>query len=230
MGHVGGLQTLVHLAEIAKLPNLIRSTATSGLPPLSDTQTLKLRLLSLLTIASTRTTSADLTYSSLAARLGLSSPIDLEHLITQAIYSNLLTATLNPAAQTVVITSVSPLRDLAPGSISTMTAELSAWSQRCDSVLSELEVEIARVKANAAKRRREEVRVEKQVKGVLEAEKGAMAGRATRGALGLRGQDDDDDDDEMEIDGGPLGGKRKGGAGGTIGSMLGRFSGRSGGR
>ena len=211
---------------------MIHSVATPNLPTLSDAQTLKLRLLSLLTIASSKTTSADLTYSSLASRLGLSSPIDLEHLVTQAIYSNLLAATLNPAAQTVVITSVSPLRDLAPGSISAMTAELSAWSQRCDSVLSELEAEIARVRANAAKRRKEEVRGEKQVKGVLEAEKGAgqgMLGRATRGALGSRGQDDDDDD-EMEIDGGPMGGKRKGGAGGTIGSMLGRFSGRSGGR
>ena len=109
-------------------------------------------------------------------------------------------------------------------------AELGAWSQRCDSVLGELEAEIAKVKANAAKRRREELRVEKQVKGVLEAEKGpgqSILGRGhnTRGTL--RGQDDDDDD-EMDIDGGM--GKRKGGTGGTLQGIMGKFSGRSGGR
>jgi COP9 signalosome complex subunit 7 len=147
-----------------------------------------------------------------------------------------MTATLNPAAQTVVITSVSPLRDLAPGSVETMMAELGAWSQRCDSVLSELEAEIAKVKANAAKRRREELRVEKQVKGVMEAEKGGTAGMSSRGGHNTRGatrgyQDDDDDDDAMDVDGGlGLGGKKKGGAGAAINSMLGRFSGRTGGR
>lgn len=206
------------------------ATATSGLPDLSDAQTLKLRLLSLLTIASSKTSSTDLTYSSLASRLGLDSPIDLEHLVTQAIYSNLMTATLNPAAQTVVITSVSPLRDLAPGSISTQISQLAAWSQRCDSVLSELEAEIAKVKANAAKRRKEEVRVEKQVKGVIEAEKNSSSGAMgrTRGAFNMRGQDDDDDD-EMDIDGG-MGGKKKGGVGGAAAGIFGRLSGRTGGR
>ena len=212
------------------------TVASDGLPELSDAQTLKLRLLSLLTIASSKTHSSNLTYASLASRLGLASTIDLEHLVTQAIYSNLMTATLNPAAQTVVITSVSPLRDLAPGSVGTMMAELSAWSQRCDSVLSELEAEIAKVKAEAAKRRREELRVEKQVKGVMEAEKGGnggilgatRSGHNTRG--GLRGhQDDDDDDDVMEVDG-PMGGKKKGGQGGAMSGILGRLSGRSGGR
>lgn len=115
-------------------------------------------------------------------------------------------------------------------------AELGAWSQRCDSVLSELQAEIAKVKANAAKRRREELRVEKQVKGVMEAEKGGTAGMLGRGGHNTRGatrgyQDDDDDDDAMDVDGGlGLGGKKKGGAGAAINSMLGRFSGRTGGR
>lgn len=147
-----------------------------------------------------------------------------------------MTATLNPAAQTVVITSVSPLRDLAPGSVGTMIAELGGWSQRCDSVLGELEAEIAKVKANAWKRRREELRAEKQVKAVMEAEKGGNAGGLGRGGHNTRGttrgwQDDDDDDDAMDVDGGmAMGGKKKGGPGAAINSMLGRFSGRTGGR
>lgn len=233
MGHMGAIPRFAQLCIKRKKPHANTDmTEIPNLPALSDAQTLKLRLLSLLTIASSKTQSSNLTYNSLAAHLSLPSPIDLEHLVTQAIYSNLMAATLNPAAQTVVITSVSPLRDLAPGSVETMMAELEAWSQRCDSVLSELEAEIDKVKASAAKRRREEVRVERQIKGVMEAERGSgqgvlgRGGHNTRGAL--KGQDDGDDDDVMEIDGGA--GRKRGGPGSAIQGMLGRFSGRSGGR
>ncbi|KAF2170146.1 hypothetical protein M409DRAFT_51901 [Zasmidium cellare ATCC 36951] len=123
--------------------------STSGLPQLSDAQALKLRFLSLLTIASEKTASSNLSYASLCSRLNLESPIDLEHLITQAIYNDLITGTLNPASQTVIITSVAPLRDPAPGSVQAMIAELNAWSGRCDSVLSDLEAEIKKVKSEA---------------------------------------------------------------------------------
>lgn len=215
---------------------------TEGLPELSDTQALKLRLLSLLSFASEKATSSNLSYSSLCTRLDLSSPIDLEHLVTQAIYSNLLTGTLNPASQTVVITSVSPLRDLAPGSITTMMAELQAWSTRCDGVLDDLEAEIARVKGEAQKRHAREQKAEKQVKAVMDAgeKKGgggvldaSRSGHNTRGAV--RKEQDDDDEDLMELDNGAGvigGGRKKTGGGGGIGGLMGRFGGggRSGGR
>ncbi|KAF2483278.1 CSN7 COP9 signalosome subunit, partial [Neohortaea acidophila] len=148
---------------------------TPDLPALSDAQLLKLRLLSLLTIASDRhaTTSStprssNLSYASLCALLGLATPLDLEHLITQAIYSNLLTATLNPASQTVHITAVSPLRDLAPGSVGVMTTELEAWSLRCQSVLATLDAEIAKVRGAAARRAMREQKAEKQIKVVVD--------------------------------------------------------------
>ena len=138
-----------------------------SLPTLSAAQARKLRLLSLLTIAAEKPTSAttghNLSYPSLCARLDLDSPIDLEQLVTSAIYDNLLTATLNPSAQTVVITSVAPLRDLAPGSISQLLGELSAWSGRCDSVLADLQAEISAVEANAVKRAAREQTKEKQI-------------------------------------------------------------------
>jgi len=203
-----------------------------------------------MTIAAEKpTTSAietNLSYTALCTRLDLQSPIDLEHLVTQAIYNDLISAALNPAAQTVVITSVAPLRDLAPGSVADMVAELSAWSGRCDDVLKELEAEIAKVKADAKKRAAREARTEKQVKGVMDAgEKGASgplgetrSGRTTRG----NGKKDDDayeDLDAMDVDGGQgttgglggpgskrtgSGGDRGGGGGGFagLGKMLGR--------
>ena len=218
-------------------------TATSNLPDLTDAQALKLRLLSLLTIASSSSKPSDLTYASLCHHLDLASPIDLEHLVTQAIYSNLLAATLNPAAQTVVITSVSPLRDLAPGSIGSMMAELEAWSSRCEGVLGDLEAEIARVTAEAAKRSAGERKTDRQVRAVTEDDKkggsslGGIGGRGGHNARGGRKDYDEDPDDEdgMDVDGGmgAGGGKKRsagGGGGGFSGLMKGFGSGRSGGR
>ena len=226
---------------------------TRDLPRLSDAQTLKLRLLSLLTIASEKTSSAatgatpssNLSYASLCSRLDLESPIDLEHLITQAIYSNLISATLNPANQTVVISSVAPLRDLAPGSIASMIAELDAWSERCETVLGDLEAEMASVKKEAQRRHARESKAEKQAKAVTEAnEKSsgvgmggvlglARGGHNTRGAVRKEAEGDDGDEDAMEVDGGlgVSGAPKKksgGGGGGAFGGLMGKFGSRSG--
>ncbi|KAK0863411.1 hypothetical protein LTS02_006625 [Friedmanniomyces endolithicus] len=225
--------------------------ATQGLPPLSDAQATKLRLLSLLTIAaqkpSTTAIETNLSYTALCARLDLESPIDLEHLVTQAIYNDLISATLNPAAQTVVITSVAPLRDLAPGSVADMIAELSAWSGRCDGVLADLEQEIAKVKASAKRRHAREVRAEKQraaaeggkksgLSGILNESKG---GRTLRGPA-KKGEEDIEYEDPMELDGGSGmgglggGGKKRsaggggGGMSGALAGMMGKSSGNGG--
>ncbi|KAK5170924.1 uncharacterized protein LTR77_004068 [Saxophila tyrrhenica] len=210
--------------------------ATPGLPELSDAQATKLRLLTLLTIASQpKTTTTNLTYSSLCTQLSLASPIDLEHLITQAIYSNLLQGTLNPAAQTVVITSVSPLRDLAPGSVAGMISELEAWSSRCDGVLGELEAEIAKVKAEAVKRDKAEKKMEKQVKAVTDAaektDRRGGGGAGTRTAKKAEAEDDGDEDwDGMDVDPGTGGGGGKKKGGGGFGGLMGKLSAKGGGR
>lgn len=209
--------------------------ATSGLPPLSDAQALKLRLLSLLSFAAEKGNASTLNYASLCSRLDLSSTVDLEHLVTQAIYSNLITATLNPAAQTVVITSVAPLRDIAPGSIQTMVSELAAWSGRCDAVLEQLEAEIQKVKADAEKRAKRESKADKQIKAVTEqAEKGGKSdggimgsrpGPNTRGANKRDQADEDEDyDDAMDLDDGgrAAGGKKR--SGGILGKLTGKGS------
>ncbi|KAG8629777.1 hypothetical protein KVT40_001396 [Elsinoe batatas] len=111
---------------------------SSSLPPLSPQQTHKLRLLTLLSLAATTPSASSLTYPSLVSSLGLSSPADLEALVTDAIYADLLTATLDPANQLVIVSAVAPLRDLAPGSVGSMIQELEAWSRRCEDVLREI--------------------------------------------------------------------------------------------
>jgi COP9 signalosome complex subunit 7 len=156
-----------------------------------------------------------------------------------------MTANLNPAAQTVVITSVAPLRDLAPGSITDMISELSAWSGRCDTVLADLEAEISKVRWEAKKRAMREQKAEKQVKAVMEAsEKGSGSGAAAsrananlRPAAGSRKlEQDDEEEDPMDVDGGSgaagLGGgagkKRSAGGGGGIGEIMRNITGKGG--
>lgn len=237
LGHVGKLQvSVIHLHEALPTYQLANiHSATAGLPQLSDAQALKLRFLSLLTIASEKASSSNLSYASLCSRLDLESPIDLEHLITQAIYNDLVTGTLNPASQTVIITSVAPLRDPAPGSVQAMIAELNAWSGRCDTVLSNLEEKITKVKSDAEKRARREQKADKQIKAVTEeGGKGAAVssggtlapsklGLNTRGATKREQADDDDDEDMMDLDepSRNAGGGRKKSSGSQ--GMLGRF-------
>ena len=206
-------------------------TASASLPPLSDNQQRKLRLLSLLTIAAEKPSTTaqqqnNLSYTSLCTRLDLAQPSDLETLVTTAIYENLLTATLNPSAQTVVITSVAPLRDLAPGSVNQLLGELSAWSGRCDSVLADLQSEISRIEAQAVKRAAREGRKEKQIKAANEAgEKSSGAAGGTRSGKQVgksEMQEEAEDEDAMELDSSSAAnGRKRGGAAGGTGRFVG---------
>jgi COP9 signalosome complex subunit 7 len=201
--------------------------SSTPLPALSEAQARKLRLLSLLTIAAEKTNAAtaqhNLSYPSLCQRLDLESPRDLEQLVTAAIYDNLLSATLNPTAQTVVVTSVAPLRDLAPGSISELLGELSAWSGRCDAVLADLQAEVARIEANALKRAAREQSKEKQIRAATEVSEktGVVGGLRSMGSR-QSSKIEEVDDDAMEVDGVGSNGSRKRSAVGKSGGKLGR--------
>ncbi|PNY20488.1 COP9 signalosome complex subunit 7a, partial [Tolypocladium capitatum] len=126
--------------------------AAPGLPPLSDAQSLKLRQLSLLTLARDR---SSLSYDALREALGLESARQLEDLVVRAVYAGLLHATLDPARQAVQVTSISPLRDIHPGSIPDMITALNTWSDRCTSTLGDLEARIKSIRSAAAVRARE---------------------------------------------------------------------------
>jgi COP9 signalosome complex subunit 7 len=125
----------------------------SGLPALNEAQTLKLRQLSFLTLAKDP---SNLSYTKLISALGLTSSRELEDLVISTIYSGLITGQLDPYHQLVVVSSVSPLRDLPPNSIPAMLSTLQEWSSRCVSTLADLEKQIASVKAEAVRRQRED--------------------------------------------------------------------------
>lgn len=186
--------------------------ATPDLPKLSTEQTLKLRLLSLLSLA---VTVKPLTYQSLMTALSLSSTAELESLVTTAIYASLITARLSPATNppTVTVTAVAPLRDVQPQSLPKMITLLTQWEARCGEVVSDLEAEIARVKENAEKRHAKERAYQMQLEEVTKRRQAALEGsnaggvRTRAGAYGRgvprnKREADDIDHDGWESDSG----------------------------
>ncbi|KAJ4988112.1 cop9 signalosome subunit 7 [Stagonosporopsis vannaccii] len=162
--------------------------ARPELPKLSAQQHQKLLLLSLLPLSHSHAT---LTYAHLLSALDLPTPRALEELLTTAIYAGLLTATLDPAHSLVAVTSIAPLRDLAPGSLPALQATLQTWSQRCDAALGELEAQVEKVKQEAVEREKLRRKKEKAVE-VQSEEKGAGKRGSDARAYG--------DEDAMDID------------------------------
>ncbi|KAJ5899005.1 hypothetical protein N7495_003749 [Penicillium taxi] len=126
--------------------------ATPNLPTLSSKQSLKLRLLSLISLA---VTTKPLTYPLLINALSLSSTTELESLVTTAIYASLISARLSPATTPplVNVMAVAPLRDVQIQSLPKIISTMAEWEARCSEAVSDLEAEIARVKTHALDRR-----------------------------------------------------------------------------
>ncbi|RVX69606.1 hypothetical protein B0A52_06670 [Exophiala mesophila] len=150
----------VTLLEIFSWGTLDEYQATSNLPPLDAAQTYKLRQLTLLTLASpfapVNDTNAThhLTYASLMSSLSLSSPSELESLVTQSIYSGLLTARLSPTSYPPVVrvTSVAALRDLRPQSLPALLQILETWESRCVSQVADLQSQLETIRMIASRR------------------------------------------------------------------------------
>jgi COP9 signalosome complex subunit 7 len=169
------------------LNNTDRFPGAPNLPTLTENQATKLRQLSLLTLASSST---PLTYDNLLQELSLPSPHALETLLTQSIYSSLLTARLSPTSTPPIIhiTSVAPLRDLRPLSLVEYTTVLSIWESRCNTVITTLENSIKAIRHDAAARthlvkQRQEV-VDQAV--LTKAEQAEGEGKVTASGMSLR--------------------------------------------
>jgi COP9 signalosome complex subunit 7 len=126
------------------------------------------------------------------AALELPTTRALEELITTAIYSGLLTATLDPAHSRVSVTSISSLRDLAPGSLPALQNTLQSWSRRCDSALSDLQAQVDKVKKEAMDREKLRRKKERAFEAAMQAHEDKNSGK--------RGLQNSNADDVMEID------------------------------
>ncbi|KAH6220077.1 hypothetical protein HBI42_105500 [Parastagonospora nodorum] len=190
----------------------------TNLPKLSAQQHQKLLLLSLLPLS---TSHSSLTYKHLLTALDLPTTRALEELIMTAIYSGLITATLDPAHSLISVTSVAPLRDLAPGSLPALQTTLQAWSQRCDSALADLEAQVEKVKKEAVDREKVRRKKDRALEAVMQASEDKSTSK--RGLGGYGG------DDAMEIDDeGGSGRTTRGNKRGPPGNFLGGMSRRLG--
>ncbi|KAL2155023.1 hypothetical protein VTH82DRAFT_3699 [Thermothelomyces myriococcoides] len=150
--------------------------STPGLPELNDAQRLKLRQLSLLTLAkkdgpSGNGASPALDYDSLQKALDLPSRQALEEVVISAIYAGLIKAQLNPKASRVQIDSVSPLRDVAPTAIASLLSSLKAWAGRCDATLESLSCQMTQLRAEADRRAAHAAARAREVDALVEKEK-----------------------------------------------------------
>ncbi|KAI0169843.1 hypothetical protein GGR52DRAFT_573895 [Hypoxylon sp. FL1284] len=166
-----------------------RAAAAGGnqqgaLPQLNDAQALKLRQLSLLTLARDP---RNLSYAALQRALDLEGPRAVEDLVVGAVYAGLLEAQLDPRRQAVHVESVSPLRDLVPGdAVPTTLAALRTWSARCTDALAGLDAQVAAIRAAAARRHDEALDWRRtQARLIDEARPGLQAAQAAGGSRSL---------------------------------------------
>ncbi|TKA76511.1 hypothetical protein B0A49_03459 [Cryomyces minteri] len=208
-----------------------------------DYSELKLRLLSLLTLAARNSpTSPTLTYDHLQHALDLPSARKLEDLVISAIYRDLLTATLDTRRRTVSVSSVAPLRDVSPGALPVMQDELAAWSSRCEGALEQLEKQIFAIKQQAAVRSRKKqvedrlvetgLKLKEESEGALKKKPRPRVGdaltagdeRNKRAAMEL-GSGYEDDEDLMDVD--DVGVGRGAGRGAKRGGIVGNGGSRN---
>ncbi|KAK4658720.1 hypothetical protein QC762_103990 [Podospora pseudocomata] len=158
--------------------------STAGLPELNDAQRLKLRQLSLLTLANQNNghgTEPALSYSSLQRALDLPTRQSLEELVISSIYADLIKGQLKPKASLVQINSVAPLRDVAPTAIGGLLSSLQAWADRCDSTLSSLSAQMDQLRADADRRAAQEAAWQETTENLLEQETGNKNDKGKKG-------------------------------------------------
>lgn len=122
-------------------------------------------------------------------QLGLRSTRELEDVVISAVYAGLLTAKLNPIRQEVQVSSVAPLRDVPPTTVSALVSTLQQWSARCDATLAELEGTVSRIRADAvraAERKRENDQLVAAAVEAVNTQKEGGGGDASGGQSGGR--------------------------------------------
>ncbi|RKF79369.1 COP9 signalosome complex subunit 7a [Golovinomyces cichoracearum] len=160
-----GHSSHLRLLEIFSYGTYRTYCESKSLPNLNDAQTTKLRQLSILTLARNP---ANLSYDKLMSNLGLNTQQELENLVISVIYAGLMECTLDPYNRRVIVTSISPLRDLEPNSALTMLKTLDEWSVRCQSTLTYLEKQINSIKADVLKRQRLKIALDTEIDTLVE--------------------------------------------------------------
>ncbi|KAJ6487588.1 hypothetical protein C8R45DRAFT_1213667 [Mycena sanguinolenta] len=150
-------------------------------PPLNAAQTTKLKHLSIVSLASQRRI---LPYADLLRALDMPNVRELEDLIIDAIYLDVLRGRLDQK-QAQLEVEYTMGRDLAPGAIDTVLAALRDWASTTASVLSTLDAKLNAVAAQATSRKDHLTAHDAALQTALLAVSKEKSARGGRGGLGM---------------------------------------------
>jgi len=184
-----------------------------SLPPLNPAQLTKLKRLSIVSLAME---SRILPYATLLNYLDISSIRELEDLIIDSIYQDVIRGKLDQKEQQFEVEYIMG-RDLRPGQLEQLHVALQNWSQRTADVLSALDAKITEVSNLEAAAKAQQEQYEQHRQGVInEIQKAPTQGKqGGGGAAGTSRMQKESQDDAMDWDptpsfGGPdRGGKKK---------------------
>jgi len=179
-----------------------------ALPSLNPPQLIKLKNLSIVSLASQ---SRILPYADLRSYLDVGSIRELEDLIIDAMYQDVLRGRLDQKEQQLEV-EYTMGRDLRPGQLEELLGALKHWSEQTSQVINALDTKMTQIAAHHEQQKIDTVTYDLQRNEILT--EIANARRPKRGGTGF-------DMDEMDIDipssslAGAMGGSGTGGAGGS---------------
>ncbi|KAJ3720210.1 hypothetical protein DFJ43DRAFT_1205550 [Lentinula guzmanii] len=186
------------------------------LPILNEAQTIKLKHLSIVSMATERRI---LPYPLLMSRLAMSTIRELEDLIIDAIYLDILRGKLDQKESQLEV-EYTMGRDLEPGKVEAMLSALKNWASTTSAVLATLDSQISSLSSQNAFNKKQkddyEAHVQQLIKEVGEKKESAPAYSSGKKPLASHGQATTGTGDRMDVDepegsaaGGPKGKNRK---------------------
>ncbi|KAI8813469.1 hypothetical protein BJ742DRAFT_788417 [Cladochytrium replicatum] len=172
-----GVYTLLQLFAYGTYQDYLRERAAGNVPGLSPVQQKKLRYLSLVTLGGENRI---LDYSMLLEYLELANVRELEDLIIEAMYEDVVRGKLDQKRGCVEM-EYAMGRDLRPDDIQQLANRLESWSNSTDGVLSSISAIVNMVQSRAADQKTQREEYEKAVETV---KKDAKSGRSGGGGGG----------------------------------------------
>jgi len=153
------------------------------LPPLNDAQTIKLKHLSIVSLAADRRI---LPYADLLKALDMPTIRELEDLIIDAIYLDILRGKLDQKEQQLEV-EYTMGRDLEPGKLEEVLAALQNWANTTTAVLSTLDLKIHQIVQGTEAVKQAELEHEKALQANLKEVFDKQKDKSLGGMMGRRG-------------------------------------------
>jgi len=198
------VQALAAAAETQRLVEVLRIFAfgtysdykarQAELPDLTPAQKRKLQLL---TVVSMATKDKYIQFADLGAAVDINSSRELEDLIIEAVYQNLIAGKMDQEKQCLIIESCS-CRDCRDEDIDDIISTLSWWQESSKNITTSLDGMCQYTQDSNAKHRATSEALEKQVQSMRDSLKEGDGGKALSGDGGTTRMSSDDADEESK--------------------------------